>query len=116
MNHPTRHSARWEVRPRGRTRSAPQGILPLLALALLLAGLCFAYLWQAHRLQQLTAAQTDARKELEAAQAVNRTLAIRIEEAFSLARVARIARDQLGMVEPDPASIRYVRLPPSASL
>ncbi len=107
---------RWEVRPRGRTRSAPHGMLPLLVLALLFAGLCFAYLWQAHRLQQLTAAQAEARKQLEATLAVNRTLAVRIEEAFSIERIARIARNQLGMVEPDPASIRYVRLPPSASL
>ena len=71
-----------------------------------IAALCFLYVWQENRLQELTAATEEARIRLESEREINRILNVRIEEAFSLERIARIARDQLGMSEP--SVIRYV--------
>ena len=78
-----------------------------------IAALCFLYLWQGNRLQALTAATEEARIQLESEREINRILTIRIEEAFSLERIARIARDRLGMSEP--AVIRYVPYTSSGS-
>jgi predicted transcriptional regulator YheO len=65
--------------------------------------------WQGNRLQELTAAFEEASSELESVQEVNRILDVRIDEAFSLERIARLARERLGMSEP--TVIRYVRKP-----
>jgi cell division protein FtsL len=86
-----------------------------ILLAGAISGLCVLYIWQGNRLHELTAASEEAREALEADLEVNRILAVRIEEAFSLERIARIARNQLGMAEPDPADIRYVPLRSEAS-
>lgn len=85
------------------------GLLGSILLAGAIAGLCFLYLWQGNRIQALTATLEDARETLEAEQEINRILGVRIEEAFSLERVARIARDQLGMSEP--TIVHYVQIP-----
>jgi len=84
------------------------GLLGGILLAGAISGLCFLYLWQGNRIQEMTAASEEAREQLEAAQEINRILGVRIEEAFSLERIARIAREQLGMSEP--TEIRYVPL------
>jgi len=84
------------------------GLLGGILVAGAISGLCFLYLWQGNRIRELTAASEEAREQLEAAQEINRILSVRIEEAFSLERVARIAREQLGMSEP--TEIRYVPL------
>jgi len=86
------------------------GLLGGILLAGAITGLCFLYLWQGNRIQELTAESEKARQQLEAAQEVNRILGVRIETAFSLERIARIAREQLGMSEPEPTEIRYVPL------
>lgn len=86
-----------------------------ILLAGAITGLCVLYIWQGNRLQGLTAASEEAREALEADLEVNRILAVRIDEAFSLERIARIARSQLGMAEPDPADIRYVPYPTNTS-
>ncbi|MCK5584705.1 hypothetical protein KAJ02_01405 [Candidatus Bipolaricaulota bacterium] len=86
------------------------GLLGGILLAGAISGLCFLYLWQGNRIQELTAASEEAREQLEAAQEINRILGVRIEAAFSLERIARIAREQLGMSEPEPTEIRYVPL------
>lgn len=85
------------------------GLIGGIALAGAIAGLSFLYVWQTNRIQELTAASEDARMELEAEQQINHILSVRIDEAFSLERVARIAREQLDMSEP--TIIRYVLLP-----
>ena len=79
-----------------------------ILLAGVISGLCMLYIWQGNRLHDLTAVVEEASEALEADLEVNRILEVRIEEAFSLERIARIARSQLGMAEPDPADIRYV--------
>jgi len=89
------------------------GLLAGILLAGALAGLCFLYLWQGNRIQELTAASEEAREQLDAAVAINQILDVRIEEAFALERIARIAREQLNMSEP--TIIRYVRLPTDES-
>ena len=86
------------------------GLLGGIVLAGAISGLCFLYLWQGNRIQELTAASDEARQQLEAAHGINRILDVRIEAAFSLERIARIAREQLGMSEPEPTEIRYVPL------
>jgi len=86
------------------------GLVGGILLAGAISGLCMLYIWQGNRLHDLTATAEEARDALEADLEVNRILEVRIEEAFSLERIARIARSQLGMSEPDPADIRYVPL------
>jgi hypothetical protein len=85
------------------------GLLGGILLAGAISGLCFLYLWQGNRIQELTAASEEARERLEAEQGINRILGVRIDEAFSLERIARIARERLGMSEP--TLIRYVSKP-----
>ena len=98
---------------RGVPRNPSRYLRPVIVIALIIAGLCFVYIWQAHRLWQLTAAVNEAQQAVNDAQAINRVLSLRIEEAFSLERIARLARDRLGMAEPSPVSIRYVELFPT---
>lgn len=85
------------------------GLLGGILVAGAVSGLCFVHLWQGNRIQELTAASEEARENLEAEEAVNRVLGVRIDEAFSLERIARIAREQLGMSEP--TVVHYVPTP-----
>lgn len=85
------------------------GLVGGIVLAGALASLSFLYLWQTNRIRELTAAFEEARAELEAEQEINHILRVRIDEAFSLERVANIAREQLNMSEP--SVIRYVLKP-----
>ena len=89
------------------------GLLRGILVAGAIASLCFVYLWQGNRLQELTAASEEARENLEAEEGVNRILGVRIDEAFSLERIARIAREQLGMSEP--TVVHYVPKPTEES-
>ena len=108
--------SRWSMETSG---DASRDALPMLGLlgGILLAGtitgLCFLYLWQGNRIQELTAGYEETRKDLEAELEINRILTVRIDEAFSLERIARIARDQLNMSEP--TIIRYVPIPTEES-
>lgn len=85
------------------------GLLGGILIAGAISGLCFLYLWQGNRIQELTAAYAEASEDLEATEGINRILGVRIGEAFSLERIARMAREQLGMSEP--TVIRYVHIP-----
>ncbi len=89
------------------------GLLGGILLAGAISGLCFLYLWQGNRIWELTAVSEEAREDLEAEQEINRILGVRIDEAFSLERIARIAREQLGMSEP--TIVRYVSNPTEES-
>jgi cell division protein FtsL len=89
------------------------GLVGGIMIAGAIAGLCFLYVWQGNRIRTLTAASEEAREVLEAVQETNRILGVRIEEAFSLERIARIARERLGMSEP--TLVRYVPYPTEAS-
>lgn len=101
----------------GTSRDASRDVLPMagllggILLAAMIAGLSFLYLWQGNSIQALTADLEEAREALEAEQEINRILGVRIDEAFSLERVARIARDQLRMSEPKQDDIHYVPIP-----
>jgi hypothetical protein len=107
-----KNKSRWSMET---SRDASRDALPMLGLlggillAGAIAGLCFLYLWQGNRIQELTAAYEEARETLEGEQEINRILDVRIDEAFSLERVARIARDRLGMSEP--TIVHYVPIP-----
>jgi cell division protein FtsL len=111
-----RRKTRWSVEePRSRSQDAlsAAGLLGGILLAGGIASLCFLYVWQENRIRTLTATYEEARVNLEEAQEINRILSVRIDEAFSLERVARIAREQLGMSEP--TIIHYVSKPTGPS-
>ncbi|MEA3356570.1 MAG: hypothetical protein U9Q23_04450 [Candidatus Bipolaricaulota bacterium] len=80
----------------------------VILIATVVALLCLLYLWQGARIRELTAQVEGIREESVAIGEVNRWLEFQIGKAFSLERVARIARDRLGMVEP--TDIHYVKL------
>jgi uncharacterized protein YceH (UPF0502 family) len=81
----------------------------VILIAVAVALLCLLYLWQGATIRELTARAEGIRDDSVAIEELNRWLEFRIGKAFSLERVARIARDRLGMVEP--TDIHYVKLP-----
>ncbi len=93
--HPSNRSRRLS-----RTEAASIGTAVFLLVAGFVAGLCFLHLWQTTRINELTASRQSASDLLADIEGVNRALEFRIEQAFSLERIARIAREQLGMIEP----------------
>ncbi len=103
---PYRSGSRSLVHSRSRSRSISRartvsiGTITFILVAGLGAGFCFLHLWQTTRIHELTASKHSAVALLEDIEGVNRVLEFRIEQAFSLERVARIAREQLGMIEP----------------
>jgi cell division protein FtsL len=99
--HPSRRSRRLS-----RTEAVSIGTVAFLLVAGFVAGLCFLYLWQTTRINELTASEQSAASLLDDIEGVNRVLEFQIEQAFSLERIARIAREQLGMMEP--SVIHYV--------
>ncbi len=104
--------SRWSTQPSRAASREPLALLGLLngiLLAAAIAALCFLYLWQGNRIQMLTAANEEIRGELDAALEINHILEIRISEAYSLERIARLARDRLRMSEP--TDVLYVPLP-----
>lgn len=76
------------------------------SIVLLTIALSFLYVWQTTQIRDLTARRNSVRGDLVEVQEINRTLQFEIEQAFSLERISRIAREELGMVEP--SVIRYV--------
>lgn len=90
-----------------------QLVMLLILFAAMVTGLCFLYVWQGVRIAELTAQAEELREELDSVEEVNRILSMRIEQAFSMERVAEIARDRLGMRPP--SDIRYVQLPDTSS-
>lgn len=87
----------------------PSTLLVTVGVTVVLLGLSFLYVVQSTALRDLTAQGAQASAALESEEEINRTLEFRIEQAFSLERVSRIAREQLGMVEP--TVVRYVSVP-----
>ena len=87
-------------------------MIALVGVTILVLGLSFLYLQQSTSLRDLTARCANAKEEVVRVEEVNRTLEFRIGQAFSLERVAKIARERLGMVEP--TVIRYVPIPASS--
>jgi len=81
-----------------------------VSVAVCVAVLAFVYVAQTTILRDLTAKVTSAREALTEKEDVNQSLQFRIDQALSLERVSRVARQQLGMVEPE--VIYYVRLHP----
>lgn len=93
--HPSSRSRRLS-----RTRVVSIGTVAFLLVAGFVAGLCFLHLWQTTRINELTASKQSAADLLADIEGVNRVLEFQISQAFSLERIARIAREQLGMIEP----------------
>lgn len=103
---PYRSGSRALFRPSSRSRRLSRtqrvsiGTVAFLLVAGFIAGLSFLHLWQSTRIDELTASRQSASDLLADIEGVNRLLEFQIEQAFSLERVARIAREQLGMIEP----------------
>ena len=89
----------------------PGSFVAFAGVTIVVLGLSFFYVRQGTALRDLMARSTRAREELVGIEEVNRTLEFRIEQAFSLERISRVARENLGMVEP--SVVRYVPLPAS---
>jgi cell division protein FtsL len=83
-----------------------------LGTALLLGGLSFLYIHQGTMLRALTADREALQENLTELEEINHTLKLEIAEAFALPRIARYAAEHLGMIQP--ATTRYVRVPPSS--
>ena len=115
--HRTRDLAILSSHPRRVARSRAHVVSIGLAItvvgAALVAGLCLLYVWQGVRINELTAQREGARSQLIETEELNLDLEFQIEQAFSLERIARIAREQLGMVEP--TVVRYVPIPSTES-
>jgi len=78
-------------------------------VTIVLLGFSFLYVVQSTHLRDLTARIAGAQEDLIGIQEVNRTLQFEIEQAFSLDRVSRMAREQLGMIEP--TTVKYIAVP-----
>ena len=106
---------RWQTTAsRAQEQVLPNQLVVMIILcAVAITGLCFLYVWQGVRIAELTAQAEELRVQLDSVQEVNRILTMRIEQAFSMERVAEIARDRLGMRPP--TDIRYVQLPASSA-
>ncbi len=114
-----RSGSRSLVHPSSRARRLSRaqavsiGTVVFFLVAGLVAGFSFLHLWQTTRINELTASAQSAAERLADLEGVNRVLELQIEQAFSLERIARIARDRLGMIEPN--VVHYVPLPTSES-
>ena len=86
-------------------------MIAFVGVTMLVLGLSFLYVRQSLLLRDLTARCATAAESVARVEEVNRTLDFQLGQALSLERVAQIARDQLGMVEP--TVIHYVPIPPS---
>ncbi len=82
-----------------------------LGAALLVGGLSFLYIHQGTMLRALTADREALQGNLTELEEINHTLRLEIAQAFSLPRISQYATEHLGMIQP--ATTRYVRVPPS---
>lgn len=89
----------------------PVSLIAFAGVTILVLAICFLYVVQSTALRDLTARCALAREELVRVEEVNRTLEFRIGQTYSLERISRIAREDLGMVEP--SIVRYVPIPAS---
>ncbi len=86
-----------------------------LIMVLLVVILCVLYIWQSVAILELTAQKENIQHTLTQTKEVNRLLEYEIGKAFSLHRISRIARNELGMIEPDQDEILYVHVNPTSN-
>lgn len=91
------------LHPRPRRRQAWRALGAVLLLGGTVFGLVFFYLWLSWQRVYWAEQVTRARTRLEQVTIEHQTLQAEVAEAFSLARLSRLARE-LGMVEPE---LRY---------
>jgi len=109
MSFRSRDRASERRRARRPRPAVSAGLIGFAGAAVLTLGLSFLYLTQGTTLRDLTARIALERAALVDVEEINRTLEFQIEQAFSLERISRIARERLGMVEPE--VVYYVPLP-----
>lgn len=81
----------------------------ILIVSIVITTLALLYLWQSWQLAHLNAQLQVHRAILEKLKDQNELLQFKIEQAFSLERIERVAKEKLEMVEP---SLKYLTLPP----
>ena len=104
----SRPRERARARSRGHTLAVSLGFVAVVAVVLVVAGVSIAYIRQGTMIRDLTAQYASAQARLTEIEEVNQRLVFEIEQAFSLSRVSELARDWLGMEEPE--ILRYVPL------
>ena len=86
----------------------PPDVALVLFGGLIIGGLLFLYIHQGTMLRSLTAEREAARDELTQLEEINHSLDIQVQQGFSLQRLSRYAREQLGMETP--SKVRYVHV------
>lgn len=78
-----------------------------LAIIILVTMLLLLYSWQSWQMTHLNSKLIDAKEQVEKLKEEKMILQFKVNQAFSLKRVERLAKD-LGMIEPE--EIRWIRL------
>ena len=92
------------IKRSGATRIAPVAI----AVAIGIAAIVAAILLEQVALAQSAFHLSDLRTELQAAESEHEELLLEAAQLDSAARIERYARETLGMVDPEPASVQYI--------
>ena len=99
-----RRNNRKLIKRSGARRLAPFTILAVIAIGAIVS----AVLLEQVVLAQSAFKLTDIREELAEAQEDREVLMLEAAKLDSAARIERYARDDLGMVDPDPKNVRYI--------
>ena len=99
-----RRRATSHIKRSGATKIAPVAI----AVAIGVAAIIGAIILEQVALAQSAFHLSDLRSELEAAESEHEELLLEAAQLDSAARIERYARETLGMVDPEPASVQYI--------
>lgn len=92
---------------RAKRKQCPETVLICL-VAFLFAGICILYLGQQVSLMRLSVQLSELEAEYRTVQQENEMLQLRLSQARSLSNIEAIARNQLGMVEPNQSNMLVV--------
>lgn len=99
-----RRRTRSHIKRSGSTRIAPVAIAVAIGVAAVIA----AILLEQVALAQSAFHLSDLRAQYEEAQSQHEELLLEAAQLDSAARIERYARETLGMVDPDPATVQYI--------
>lgn len=95
-------------RPRAKSGEARRSLSVLIVGGIVAVVIIAAILLEQVVLVQSAFNLSDLRKQLEAAEAKHEVLVLEASQLDSSARIERYARENLGMVNPDPGGIEYI--------
>ena len=99
-----RRRASSHIKRTGSTRIAPVAIAVTIGVAAIIA----AILLEQVALAQSAFRLSELRAQYQEAQSLHEELLLEAAQLDSAARIERYARETLGMVDPDPASVHYI--------